>query len=379
MEEVNKKLEIIKARLLHSDLPKKAFAFYLEHLELLCNVYFSTGNEWTLLSGNKASVNYCEKRVANLLKMSEEKGIDPDTINAWVDISECFMGVNYYINETQFRILQDFAKRGKIIALPGDINDLDNIHNRSPIAVLDISNIDQYLPINLNGNLPNFSPKVIWSILPSEINTDFYSYTHSSSCSLSEDEKKEFDRLFKVVAPPMLITEEMTTRNLNAMNWFFKLKEVEKLCNHSTNRPYGYYPEHLATLRAFYDQWIIDHPKRLINLGPKFHGNLITRDASWLHDFDIEELRELAIHPKLQNFSTHLVKAWNTKSFVPVTGWFGYTSYQEKTLDPAKYFAFSDLPNWREEFLKERGRQQNNPEWKKWENENQKLLKTLKL
>ena len=135
------RMETIRAKLEKSDIPEEVKKYYLRNLENLAEIYFSADQSWKKESS--------------------------------------FEGVKFFEDDRLFNVLQSYAKSGKIIALVGDINDLQFLSGQD-VAIVDISNVTDYGIIDLKGG-ENFHPRVIWTKMQEKENllqSQYFSYTH---------------------------------------------------------------------------------------------------------------------------------------------------------------------------------------------------------
>jgi len=128
-------------RIRSSDIPSMLKKYYIKNIEVMTNVFY-----------------HMDDRFEN-----DYKEYSP---SAWRDSSkESFEGVQYYKDDILFEKLRKFAKSGMIIATVGDINNLCFLKGRK-IAIVDISNIYQYVPeINIKLGVQPL-PKIIYTLLP---------------------------------------------------------------------------------------------------------------------------------------------------------------------------------------------------------------------
>lgn len=108
-----------------------------------------------------------------------------------------FSAVNYFNHDDHFYKLKRYADNGKIIATVGDIGDLEFLREQ-PISVVDTSNIQDYIILNLRGARAPFQPRVIWTGIhewghASQWAWDYRSYVHEP---LTTEQKEKIDTLF---------------------------------------------------------------------------------------------------------------------------------------------------------------------------------------
>ena len=129
--ELEERVQEIKRRIhlkmKSGEISIKIGLYYLENLEKLASVYYSTSKAWR-----------------------NEKFY-------------FFQGVEYYRDEEKFRKLQAYAKAGKIIATVGDINDLQFLH-RVRVSVVDTSNVFDYFLGDFQVD-DQSNPLIIWTDL----------------------------------------------------------------------------------------------------------------------------------------------------------------------------------------------------------------------
>lgn len=325
--QIKQKIDDIQTRIAQSsDIPPKAKAFYLKHLNSFAPIYFKTQNRWRLSGGGAAATKYWQER--------ENQGFLQELPAEYYMNS--FQGVQYQKDETLFKTLQKFAKSGNIICTVGSINDLKFI-KKDPLRLVDVSNIADYIPLELQCHEP-CSPRVVWNNPePPFIITRYRSYDHDSTRDkLSPDEKKEFDKLRSQLHQARVISG-------------FLDRSVLKLPNTLETRPFGYYPEHLTTFKNYKEKWMIQHPTQgWISFGPSYarprhHPSLPNTPplADSLLTKSAQDLKEIAKLPETARFVPHLVSYW-------------------ESLTREQYMAFSEVPGWKQAFLKEKEKQSKN-------------------
>ncbi len=119
------RIELIKEKLIGSDVPTQIKEYYLTHLSDFATIYFP------------------------------EKHLPEHGDNTQTD---------YRSDDRLFAKLQRYAKAGAIIATVGSINDLQFLGDQK-VAVVDTSNVCDYEEINLKGN-GEFNPITIWTKVP---------------------------------------------------------------------------------------------------------------------------------------------------------------------------------------------------------------------
>jgi hypothetical protein len=119
-----------------------------------------------------------------------------DVVKNWadraLDSSRYFTLVNYRENDELFEKIQQFAKRGKIVATIGSINDLSFLHN-FPVSFVDVSNVHDYAILDLQGCDFSRPIRVMWTKGTSP--TAATRYTSFQYEKLTAPEKKEMDYL----------------------------------------------------------------------------------------------------------------------------------------------------------------------------------------
>lgn len=106
-------------------------------------------------------------------------------------------GVDYRSDRCLFDKLQQYARKGRIIATVGTIDDLTFAGDRK-ISVIDVSNIPDYVCLNFQGNGPNFNPRIIHNQKPPHPVTTYHSYKHKPLDSKLQGDIK--DRLTRLQA-----------------------------------------------------------------------------------------------------------------------------------------------------------------------------------
>lgn len=324
--QIDQKIKKIRERLSASDVPEKAKAFYLKHLDDFAPIYFRTQNTWRLSSKNEASQKYWQSHENNPLFASIPSKIRADS----------FQGVQYQQDETLFKTLQGFAKSGNIVCTVGSINDLTFI-NQDPLRLVDVSNIPDYIPMDLQCHEP-CNPRFVWNNPePPFAYTHYKSYDHDSTKDrLTPEQKKEFEQIRS-----QLHTARVVSGYLDRSVF-------------PDSRPFGYYPESLSNIREYRDRWMIHHPRQgWVSFGPTYYRLLVNGvhpplnepiAGSNLKNKTVGELEELASMPETARFASHLVTLW-------------------PLLDTDQYLAFSKVPGWKEAFAKERQKQSKNIEF----------------
>lgn len=278
------KTKAIKHKLEQSaSIPEKAKNYYLKNFESFADIYFSYEN--TAFFGWKTDPNYAE--------------------------------VHYHENDRLFKILQDHAKSGRIMAAAGDINDLRFLDSQK-IAVVDVSNISDYSLIDLQIGTSS-RPRVIWTIQSPE-KTGFYSYTHKP---LTDKQRKEMTQLIQIIMktrtaanPDRLATDLTDIFPDNAG------KHNEFDCPPSAS----FTEETLKKLRLFKEKFLLEISKK--------KWACLCLVCCNLEYLELHEIQILSHHPLISNFVKVLVSLWNT-------------------LPSEKYFAFSEVPGWQEAFQDE--------------------------
>ncbi len=97
-------------------------------------------------------------------------------------------GVDYHKDRCLFDKLQQYARKGRIIATVGGIDNLKFVGDRV-VAVVDVSNIPDYTPLNFQGN-GRFQPRIIHNRRPPSIETRYCSYVHKN---ISTDLQKRIE------------------------------------------------------------------------------------------------------------------------------------------------------------------------------------------
>lgn len=168
--DLRRRTDLIQQKIALSDIPKRAKEYYLENLIDFAEIYFERPKSW--------------------------RGSDQ------------FAKVQYHKDNKQFATLQTFAKEGKIIATIGDVNDLHFLDGKR-IAIVDISNIPDYLLIDLKGD-ENLHPRVIWTKLDSSLTT-YHSYVHMRGPS----QKEKIDPILKLWIESKRMNKDLLANQLN--------------------------------------------------------------------------------------------------------------------------------------------------------------------
>ncbi|HSX13017.1 MAG TPA: hypothetical protein VLE96_01160 [Chlamydiales bacterium] len=358
-QEIQEKTDLICERILKSELSELAKNFYLSNLTDFAKVYYSVGNEWRLCGGDSIAEEHWKQYDKYFATCEEGQKLskEQDKIllkkEEWRNMfAKSFENVQYHQNQKQFKILQKHAKSGSIIAICGDLNDLNFLKGKTNVSVLDLSNVDEYVAIDLKSSISH--PRVIWTYrdLP---HADYNSYDHDPSRDdLTIEERKEFDLLLKEL------------RELNCMpqcrtNLFFT--RTSDNLEVPASRPFGYFRKNLETLRAYKKQWMIDLPHvGTVSFGHRVssYGESYERmNSRWLYKQSISNLEDIAQVPEIQRFASQLAKLWKE----PDLG--------------EKYFIFSKLPGWREAFIEEREKYEETSEWKVWKEKNRNYFPGL--
>ncbi len=356
-QEIVDKTTMIRERVLASDIPQTAKEFYLNGLDDFAKVYFQSSNEWRL-SGNDAVIEeYWRENVKPLEETWKSSGIDVGQ-PVYKIASKAFENVQYHKEKKQFEILQRFARAGSIVALCEDLPRLQFLHKKQEVAVIDLSNIDEYCPIDLPCPSPKFSPRVIWTCcnFPS---ATYRSYTHHpKEESLAEKEKKEFDLLIHELQSISVVPRSKP-------NLFFRPEDPRDLMKiPEQRRPFGYYPSNLDILRTYKKKWVAELPHvGFVSFGPRVSdmGQQVDRmDISWIRATQVSKLLEIAKSVEIQRFVLVLVSLWKEDL-------------------GEKYFVFSNVPGWREAFILEKEKNRENPLWKSWVKKNQDMISHLSL
>lgn len=163
-----------------------------------------------LAIGEIKTASYQEK-IKNIRTITEKASIPPEIKKYYLDNLEefakiyftstqrpdywrtrCgFKGVQYYEEETLFNRLQQYARAGRIISKVGDISDL-NFLDKFRIAILDISNISDYVALDIKTHS---KPVIITTRVNSEKSARYASTTFNP---LREEEKKELRDLLDI-------------------------------------------------------------------------------------------------------------------------------------------------------------------------------------
>ena len=191
-EEMESRLLVIKEKLLSdNDIPEPIKTYYLSNLEDFGSIYF--------------------------LRIYEDWRSEKN--DQW------FQGVQYYNDDRLFQVLQYFAKEGKIITILGDINNLHFLDGQK-IAVVDISNIDDYALIDLRGD-ENFHPRVISTCMFSaQHRTEYYSFIYQP---LSLSQRSEMYKILDLLSIYFAnVCPEMAAQNFCTCLKEYLIKKNEK-------------------------------------------------------------------------------------------------------------------------------------------------------
>lgn len=343
-QEIENKISCIREKILKSNLSEENKKFYLENLPQFAQIYFQRGNEWRLCDGGEQSQKHWKSYEYIFSEVFKERGKE---ILSYMP--NAFKGVQYQKEASSFKTLQSFAKSGGIVPINGDINNLDFLRKlqekeiSTQVSVIDLSNIDEYVQIDLNQSFFPFSPRVIWT--QRGYPTKYLFYDHDPSKDfLTTEEKLEFDSLFEQLLKIGVLSGFKS-------NLMFRKKEP-----FTQSRPFGYYPEHLKELRDYMKQWVVTLPNiGTISFGPTLgpqifiQGEADVMNTGWIYRASNSTLLNLVSDPQIQKFSSELVKIW-----------------REKELHE-KYFLFSDVIGWKEAFMQERDKHLETQEWKEFE------------
>ncbi len=276
IEEFDNRLEEIRHKIYRSDLPEAMKEYYLHHLRDFASLYFPR---------------------SHLPKRGDNSPVD------------------YRKSDPLFIKLQRFAKAGNIMVTVGDIGDLEFLGTRS-IAIVDASNICDYIPIDLRGR-GIFHPRVIWTI-PHPASTQYHSYLHED---ISEAGRTTIDRCMKILFASgvrtvsqlinyKLVMQEGDRQPFDSVPKFsYSSRVVSQLT--STVHPYFIYSEELG--------WIGFHPKY-------YHFTLGRLEAA-----TPDQVALLLGNPKIRDQVGVLVRL-------------------HEKLRPETYMAFMDVPGWKEAF-----------------------------
>lgn len=178
----------------------KGYCDFLVLLIILCQ----SSEEFCVLSKKTL-----EELKEQLLPKIQNSGISSKAKSYFIEefdnLARCYLGcshicgvgdnseVNYWEDDFLFHKLQDYARRGKIIATVGDINDLRFASGRK-ITLIDASNISDYRYLRFFGNV-DVTPRVIHTN-QNQRRTSYYSGLYQKpSSSLIERMDRHICRL----------------------------------------------------------------------------------------------------------------------------------------------------------------------------------------
>lgn len=293
-EEFPKRIELIKKHLLASeDMPKEAVEYYLKNLQAYGKLYFSVSKGWKNLTG--------------------------------------FEGAKYYADELLFRKVQNYAKCGQIVSTVGNINDLIFL-NKYNITLVDVSNIPDYILLNLNGG-QNFHPRVVWTRNSTE-DFSYFSYIHTS---IDLTTSLKIDEMLQKFIP---ITKPFDNK------FAFTLSQIlDRACPKQNEvfdaRPISYSEETFHLLHECITDDFFFFPNIGWLFAPKSKerkeslGAFTDLSISMCFDFSISQIEDMCQHPEIHRILENIVANWNNF----------------KNLE--HYFAFSKTQGWYEVFEKQ--------------------------
>jgi hypothetical protein len=276
-QDIVARLAVIKEKIKKSDMSQKAKQYYLNNLVDFGLVYLTIRKDW--------------------------QKDDP------------FSKVWYHQDPAQFAKLQRYAKAGKIIATVGDINDLRFLEKRS-IAVVDISNIHDYVFINIKG-ISNSNPVIIHT----SVNYYQTAYTSCFFDPLSPEEELEFDALLEVFKESENITDPDALRS----QWWNAL-QVHCLAHRRPSCLFFYSKNTLRIFKEFCDENILKD-SRLGN----FKMSVSLNSFSSIRKLTLEQVDLLCKNQDIKKFLPALVRGW-------------------VKIPPVHYLAFMQIDGWKEEF-----------------------------
>jgi hypothetical protein len=284
------RIHSIRDRIERSSLPPNIRHYYLHHLADFASVYFGVNKNW--------------------------RGRD----------KSLFHGVQYHENPEIFNKLQQFAKSGNIVATIGDINDLRFLDKLS-VGIIDVSNIPDYILLDLKGG-KDFSPRIIWTYLyPGGADTNYYSCAFPSS--LRSEQRVEFEQLLKEMRQARCIEKELVLfggpKKLG-VDLFLTLMKLSK--GNTDIWPASYSSGILNKMKEFKDTWMLKIPR--IGWVSFDSSNF---DPKQINAASIDEIKIACQNPRIVRFLPQIVANWSA-------------------IDFDQYVAFSDIPGWKEEFLR---------------------------
>lgn len=266
----------ITSKITEGSLPDRIRFYYLQHLDDFAFIYFKTGLTWRN---------------------------DPNQ-------SKFFKKCRYDLDDGLFSKLQQYALEGSIVAITGSINDLRSISSKSVIAAVDVSNISDYVFIDLQLDS---NPRVIHST-GTFFRTNYHSHRH---IPFTHSQRIEFatvlERIKKCYGPKF--NSILIRKLLNKLN----SAEIDPFDDH---RWAVYSPATLSLLKEYTETYIIEIPG-LEPMDMRDHPTVEYR----LNHATESQLKEFCSNRKAIPYVGVLVRSW-------------------PNLKPAAYLALSNLPGW---------------------------------
>lgn len=228
----------------------------------------------------------------------------------WSDpfVAQYFPASAYDQNEEQFLKIQRYVMAGSLISTIGDVNDLKFLANQK-ITLVDVSNIPDYIPIDLQGG-KNFSPKILWTSGTGAGQTTTYSSEEYQV--LDEVERKEFEDLLDILKKSF---DDPVPFNDPEFAMLFKI-QVNYPCLYSKNG--------LKHLKVYIDKFVLKCDDLVINL---------KKAETKIRNLTLSQAQRLA-------------RMANIRKYLPII----FCEY--RYWNPVNLLAFMDVDGWNEEFKK---------------------------
>ncbi len=236
---------------------------------------------------SNAMKNYYSSNILHLAKVfSIEKKWKSDLRN--------FRGVDYYNEDSLFKIVQEHAQLGNIIATIGDISDLRFLKGH-PIALIDVSNIPDYSPLDFQGIRIFPFPRIVWTEAMDMLET-FHSFIPTL---LNSKERKAFDRFLEEFIESGTWPRSKIAQSIYGIH---ALKLISRREGKRINLPVGYFKEWFEFLRDY-------KTKNLLVVPGIGRVDLCDRGEK-LNKASVEALRALRNHPLVVANLQNILSKW---------------------------------------------------------------------